>query len=64
MREALRSDDAVLVIAGAGATAPGEAVIKLIAEDEHLRFDISNTEALRRKLVLSSKLLRLARRLK
>ncbi len=64
IRDALASDDALLVVAGVGATPPGEPVVVLIAQDDHLRFDINNTEALRRKLVLSSKLLRLARRLK
>jgi hypothetical protein len=62
MREAFRSEDALLIIAGVGAITPGDAVIVLVAENDHLRFDINNSEALRRKLVLSSKLLRLARR--
>ncbi|MDR5755109.1 MULTISPECIES: YfiR family protein [unclassified Caballeronia] len=62
MREAFRSDHALLIIARVGAITPGDAIITLVAEDDHLRFDINNTEALRRKLVLSSKLLRLARR--
>ncbi len=64
IRDALASDDALLVVAGVGASPPGEPVVALIAQDDHLRFDINNAEAVRRKLVLSSKLLRLARRLK
>jgi len=64
MRDAFASDDALLIIAGVGAITHGEAVIALVAEDDHLRFEINNAEATRRKLVLSSKLLRLARRLK
>ncbi|MDR5740522.1 MULTISPECIES: YfiR family protein [unclassified Caballeronia] len=64
MRDAFASDDALLIVAGVGAITPGDAVIALVAEDDHLRFEINNGEAVRRKLVLSSKLLRLARRLK
>jgi hypothetical protein len=36
-------------------------VIRLFTDDGHLRFDIDNQQALRRHLLLSSKLLRLAR---
>jgi L-alanine-DL-glutamate epimerase-like enolase superfamily enzyme len=64
LRTAFASDEAVLIISEDGPNLPGEAVIKLIQDDDHLRFDINNGEAVRRKLVLSSKLLRLARRIR
>jgi hypothetical protein len=37
------------------------AVIRLFMDENHLRFDVENQQALRRHLSLSSKLLRLAR---
>ncbi len=55
------SDLPLLIIRTADAP-EGPYVIRLVREDGRLRFDIDNGEALRRHLRLSSKLLRLARK--
>jgi hypothetical protein len=52
----------ILVIRPADAdTGDGPGIVTLFREGDRLRFDIDNTEAVRRRLALSSKLLRLAR---
>ena len=53
--------DLPLLIVHTGVAAESPYVIRLFREGDQLRFDIDNTEALRRHLRLSSKLLRLAR---
>ncbi|WP_220274704.1 YfiR family protein [Trinickia dinghuensis] len=56
------SDLPILVVRTADADASdGHYVVTLFREGDRLRFDIDNTEAVRRHLGLSSKLLRLAR---
>lgn len=54
--------DLPLLIIGAVDAPAGPYVIRLLREDGRLRFYIDNNEALRRHLRLSSKLLRLARK--
>lgn len=60
LKDVTSSKQAVLVISDfdMGDQIP---VIRLFTDDGHLRFDIDNQQALRRHLLLSSKLLRLAR---
>ncbi|CAN7283320.1 YfiR family protein [Trinickia sp. LjRoot230] len=60
VKAALASDSPLLVVRTQEAT-PGPYVIMLVRQGDQLRFDIDNTEASRRHLGLSSKLLRLAR---
>lgn len=60
VRDLLSSDQAVLVIGDTEDT-DDSAVIRLFMDENHLRFDVENQQALRRHLSLSSKLLRLAR---
>jgi hypothetical protein len=60
IREVLKSDRPVLTISDSDLEVP-LTVIRLYIEGDHLRFDIDNHEAVRRHLVLSSKLLQLAR---
>ena len=62
VREMFASDRPVLIVSEDATMMPGPVVIRLIEQDDHLRFDIDNTEASRRHLSLSSKLLSLARR--
>lgn len=55
-------DVPILVIRAAEADAgDGPAIVTLVRDGERLRFDIDNKEAARRRVALSSKLLRLAR---
>jgi hypothetical protein len=55
-------DSPILVVRTADAeTSEGHAIVTLLRDGDRLRFDIDNTEAVRRHLGLSSKLLRLAR---
>lgn len=60
VKEVLASDQPVLVVSDFD-TGDHAAVIRLFTEENHLRFDIENQQALHRHLTLSSKLLRLAR---
>ncbi|RDK02411.1 YfiR family protein [Paraburkholderia lacunae] len=60
VKEVLASDQPVLVVSDFD-TGDHTAIIRLFTEDNHLRFDIENQQALHRHLTLSSKLLRLAR---
>jgi hypothetical protein len=55
-------DAPILIVRTADAAAGnGRSIVTLFREGERLRFDIDNSEAVRRHLGLSSKLLRLAR---
>jgi hypothetical protein len=60
VKDVLSSDQPILVISDSDAS-EHTAVIRLFTDEDHLRFDIENQQALRRHLSLSSKLLRLAR---
>lgn len=60
VKDVVSSDQPILVISNFD-TGDHTAVIRLFTEENHLRFDIENQQALRRHLSLSSKLLRLAR---
>lgn len=59
-KDVISSDQPILVISDFD-TGDHAAVIRLFTDENHLRFDIENQQALRRRLSLSSKLLRLAR---
>ncbi|AFT89350.1 YfiR family protein [Paraburkholderia phenoliruptrix] len=59
--KALLSSDAPVVIVSEADAADQGWVIRLVREGEHLKFDINVTEASRRRITLSSKLMRLAR---
>jgi len=56
----LASDSPVVIVSDAETTAQGW-VIRLVREGDHLQFDINVSEASRRRITLSSKLMRLAR---
>ncbi|MBW0446460.1 YfiR family protein [bacterium M00.F.Ca.ET.228.01.1.1] len=56
----LASDAPVVIVSEADAIDHGW-VIRLVREGDHLKFDINVTEASRRRITLSSKLMRLAR---
>ncbi|CAM2154648.1 DUF4154 domain-containing protein [Pararobbsia alpina] len=62
----INTDRAILIVGADDAVASdgSGAVIQIVHADEHLQFEINNTEAARRHLVLSSKLLRLARKVR
>ncbi|MFM0134206.1 YfiR family protein [Paraburkholderia sediminicola] len=59
-KDVLSPDQPILVISDFD-TGDHTVVIHLFTDENHLRFDIENQQALRRRLSLSSKLLRLAR---
>ncbi|MEC5406052.1 YfiR family protein [Paraburkholderia sp. MPAMCS5] len=56
----LASDAPVVIVSEAGAIGQNW-VIRLVREGEHLKFDINVSEASRRRITLSSNLMRLAR---
>ncbi|CAB3675810.1 YfiR family protein [Paraburkholderia rhynchosiae] len=56
----LTSDAPVVIVSEADATEQGW-VIRLVRDGDHLKFDINVSEASRRRITLSSKLMRLAR---
>ncbi|MBT2795334.1 YfiR family protein [Paraburkholderia strydomiana] len=58
----LLASDAPVVIVSEAATTDQGWVIALVHEGDHLKFDINAREATRRRITLSSKLMRLARR--
>jgi hypothetical protein len=60
--KALLASDAPVVIVSEADTADQGWVIRLVREGDHLKFDINVTEASRRRITLSSKLMRLARK--
>lgn len=61
-KSASARDVPILVIRAAEAdVGDGPSIVTLVRDGERLRFDIDNREAARRRLALSSKLLRLAR---
>jgi hypothetical protein len=59
--KALLASDAPVVIVSEVDTAEQGWVIRLVRDGDHLKFDINVSEASRRRITLSSKLMRLAR---
>jgi hypothetical protein len=60
--KALLASDAPVVIVSEADTAEQGWVIRLVRDGDHLKFDINVSEASRRRITLSSKLMRLARK--
>lgn len=59
--KALLTSDAPVVIVSEVDTTEQGWVIRLVRDGDHLKFDINVSEASRRRITLSSKLMRLAR---